>query len=165
MKATALTFALLCAFGFAHADDLRSQLDASNKAITSAMKKKDAAALTKAMKDGVTADFKYTEAGKSQTFAQMLENMKMGLAMIDKITVCEAKILTLKQKGNTATGTVEHKMVGTVKGPDKKVHSMSFTGVSANTFVKQGNKWKMASMTWKSQKQTMDGKPAPNMGH
>jgi len=167
MKALTIAVALIGALAVAHADDLRSQIVASSNKITAAMKKKDFAALSKEMKDGTTSDFKYVEAasGPPQTRDQMIQNMKMGLGMMDKLTVCTTKLLTLKQKGNTAVGTMEHTMVGTMKGQDKKSHTMSFTGVAENTYVKQGGKWKMASMTWKSQKQTMDGKPVPGMGH
>lgn len=129
------------------------------------MKKKDFATLSKQMKAGTTSDFKYTEEGKTQTFDQMMQNMKMGLGMMNKLTVCSTKLLTLKEKGDKAVATNQHMMVGTMTAPDKKTHTMSFSGVSENTYVKQGGKWKMASMTWKSMKQTMDGKPIPGMGH
>src|SRR4051812_7611675 len=114
MKALTLAVALLGVLAVAQADDLRAQIDASNKVITTAMKKKDFATLAKEMKAGSTADFKYTEAGKSQGFDTMMQNMKMGLGMMQKLTVCQAKLLTLKQKGTTATGTTEHRMVGTM---------------------------------------------------
>jgi hypothetical protein len=165
MKAFSLTFSLLIALTFARADSLRAQIDASNKVVTTAMVKKDFATLSKEMKAGSTKNFKYTEAGKSQNLDEMLVNMKMGLGMMEKLTVCEAKLISLTQKGDTAVGMMKHTMVGTTKGQDKKTHTMSFTGVSENKYVNEGGKWKMASMTWKSNKQTMDGKAVPGIGH
>jgi hypothetical protein len=159
MKALTLTIAFFAALALAQADSLRAQIDASNKTITNAMVKKDFATLSKEMKAGSTKDFKYTEAGQAQNLDEMLKNMKMGLGMMETLTVCEAKLLTLKQTGKTAVGTMHHKMVGKMKGQDKKTHTMSFSGVSQNTYVNDGGKWKMSSMTWKSQSQTMDGKP------
>jgi ketosteroid isomerase-like protein len=164
MKAVTLAIALLGALTFAHADDMRAQINADAAKISAAMKRKDFPALTKAMKEGATTDFKYTEAGKSQGFDEMLTNMKAGLAMMNKITVCKTAVGTLKKKGDIVQGTMRHIMVGTMKGEDKKMHTMSFTGVSANTYRKEGGKWKMATMTWTSMKQTMDGKPMPRMG-
>jgi hypothetical protein len=164
MKPLTIAIALIAAIAVSRAADLRAQIEASNKVITTAMKKKDFATLSKEMKAGTTSDFKYMEAGKTQSFDQMMQNMKAGLGMMNKLTVCQAKVLTLKQKGNGATTTTEHTMVGTLMGQDKKSHTMSFTGVSENTYVNQGGKWKMSSMNWKSMKQMMDGKPVPGMG-
>jgi len=44
-------------------------------------------------------------------------------------------------------------------GQDKKTHTMTFTGTSADTYVKQGGTWKMSKMAWIKQTATMDGKP------
>src|SRR4051812_15680731 len=106
MKALTLAIALLGALAASYASDLRSQIEASSQRITAAMKKKDFPTLTKEMKAGTTADFKYVEAGQTQTFDQMLQNMKMGLGMMKKLTQCTTKLLNLKQKGNTATCTM-----------------------------------------------------------
>lgn len=164
MKALTLAIALIAALTVAHAEGLRAQVEASTKAITAAMKKKDFAALTKQLKAGTTADFKYMEGGQTQTLDEMIQNMKAGLGSLDKITVCATKVITVKQKGKTAVGTIEHRMAGTMKGQDKKTHRMTFSGVAEDTYVMEGGKWKMSSMSWKSQKQTMDGKPVPGTG-
>jgi hypothetical protein len=166
MKALTLALTFLAAVAFAHAADLRTHIAASSQTIANAIKKKDFATLNKEIRAGTTSDFKYIENGKSETIDVMMQGMKMGLAMMDKITVCKTKTLTLKQKGNTAVCTMEHTMVGRMKGQDKKTHTMSFTGVSEDTYVNQGGKWKMSSMAWKSQKQSMEGKAVPSgMGH
>jgi hypothetical protein len=165
MKAFTIAIALLASYAVALADGLRTQVNASMKTITAAMKKKDFATLSKQMKAGSTADFKYVEDGRTQTLDEMLEGMKMGLGMMQKLTACNVKLLKLQEHGKTAVGSMEHNMVGTMMGQDKKTHTMSFTGVSEHTYVNVGGKWKMSSMTWKSQKQTMDGKPVTGMGH
>jgi len=128
------------------------------------MMKKDVNGLEKAMKAGVTSNFVYIENGQKQTFAEMMTNMKMGIGMMKKITVAKTKILSVKETGNKAVAMEEHTMVGTMVGPDKKTHTSGFTGVAEETYVKEGGKWKMAKMVWKSQKMTMDGKPSTGMG-
>jgi ketosteroid isomerase-like protein len=164
MKAVTLAIALLGVLTVAHADDMRAQITAGAHKISAAMKKKDFRAMTKAMREGTTSDFKYTEADTTQTFDEMIANMKAGLSTMEKITICRTKVLNLKQKGDTVYGTMQHTMAGRMKGEDKKMHTMSFSGVSANTYRKEGGKWKMATMSWTSMKSMMDGKPVPGMG-
>lgn len=159
MKALTIAVALVAALTFARADSARAQLDASMNRISAAMKSKNLAALDKEMRATSLRTFKYTEGGQSQNLDTMLKNMKTGLSSMDKLSVCTTKVLSLKEKGNSAVGLMEHKMVGTMKGEDKKTHTLAFTGVSENTYVKQNGQWKLATMKWKTQKQTMDGKP------
>jgi hypothetical protein len=159
MKVLSVAVALIGILAFAQADEVRSQIEASNKAISSMMLKKDLPGLEKAMKAGLTKNFVYIENGKSQNFTQMFENMKMGISSMKKITVASTKILSLKQKGNVVTCSMSHTMGGTMDGPDKKEHTSVFSGVADETYVKEGGKWKMSKMVWKSTKMTMDGKP------
>jgi hypothetical protein len=44
-------------------------------------------------------------------------------------------------------------------GPDKKSHTMSFSGTSTNTYVKVKGKWLMSVMSWGKSTMMMDGKP------
>jgi len=164
MKPATLAIALLATVSMSFASGLRAQVEAANKQMTTAMKKKDLATVAKLMKEGCTSDFKYMEAGNTQTIDQMIGNMKMGLGSMSKITVCTTKMLRLKQSGNNASGTMQHVMAGTTKGADKKTHKMVFSGVSSNTYRLEGGKWKMSSMEWKKMSQTMDGKPMQGMG-
>jgi hypothetical protein len=159
MKAVALTLGFVALVSYAQADSLKSQVAASNAKITNAMKKKDFATLSKVMKAAVTKDFVYVEDGRSQNFDQMFANMKMGLGSLKKITVCEAKSLSLKQMGNRASGSTRHRLGGSNMGPDKKEHTLVFSGVSTDSYVKQGSMWKLSKMVWKTQSMTMDGKP------
>ncbi len=164
MRAFIVAIALVGLLSVSSAQSLRSQVETADKAIAAAIKKKDFSKLSMLMRSVTTDDFKYTEAGKSQSYAEMTANMKTGLGMMGKITVCTVRLLTLHQHGSTADGTTRHTMAGIVKTNDKKVHKMSFTGVSANTYRLEGHKWKLVSMKWVSQKQSMDGKPVPSMG-
>jgi hypothetical protein len=158
MKAMLVSVVLLAGIAAAQAQSLHSQIEAANQKIVAAMKKKDIPAIAKAIKAGTTANFVYTEAGKSQTFDQMMADMKMGLNSMSKITVCEEKILSLKEKGNTATGTTSHKMGGIATGPDKKPHTMVYMGTSTDQYVKEKGVWKMSKMAWNMTGMTMDGK-------
>ena len=159
MKAVCIGIAFVVALSIAQADGLRAHVEASTKAIASAMKKKDFASLEKQMRAGSTADFKYTEQGKTEGLDAMLTQMKAGLGMMNSFSVCKLEILSLKQNGNSAVGMLRHTLTGTMKGADKKTHTMTFTGVSQNTYKNVGGQWKMSSMTWKSQNESMDGKP------
>lgn len=143
----------------AHAQSLRSTIDAGNAKVASAMKKKDFVALNKAIKGIVTPDFVYVEAGRKQNVDTMLANMKMGIGSMGKVTVASAKVLALKEKGSTASAKTQHTIGGTMPGPDGKPHEMTIVGSVEETYVKKGGKWKMSKMVWLSQKMLMDGKP------
>ena len=162
MKVSALIVIAACGLSAAQAQSLKSTIESSNKRITDAMKAQDFAKLAQELKAVVTTDFVYSEdgqPGKPQTFDQMLANMKMGLSSMKKVTIANATFLTLKEKGNTATSTAKHTMGGMVPGPDKKTHLLVYSGISTDVYVKQGSKWKMKSMAWKTTSMTMDGKP------
>jgi hypothetical protein len=78
---------------------------------------------------------------------------------MDKIDSTSARIVTLKQHGNTATGTTEHRMKGIMKGPDKKLHTMDWTGEFTEQYRKVDGKWKTSAMIAGKQTFLMDGKP------
>lgn len=160
-----ITFAivLVALVATAFAGNLRSEIESWNKQVTNAMMKKDMAGLEKIMKAGVTANFKHIENGQTLNFKQMWERMKMGFGSMKKLTKASTKIIAFSEKGNTAVAKVEHAMEGVMMMEDKKEHTMGFSGVAEHTYVKQGKTWKMSKMEWKSQKNTMDGKPM-NMG-
>jgi hypothetical protein len=150
--------ALLCV---ASAQSLRSQIEAANKTTHKLMMAKDVKGLTKEWKGAATADFKYVDAGRTMNMDQMCQGMAMGLGQMKKLLKADSKILSVKEKGNTGTSTTDHIMEGVTVGPDKKPHTMTFKGVSTETYVKQGGKWKMSKMAWGKQTMLMDGKPMP----
>jgi hypothetical protein len=160
MKALTFTVALVGIVAAAQADTLRSQIEAMNKTVGASMMKRDIGGFVKACKGGMTKDFKYVEAGKSESFDKMAEGVKMGFSQMAKVSVAKSKILSLTEKGNKATALTEHTMAySSVPGPDKKSHTVTMVGTSTDTYVKVGSRWMMSSMTWGSQKMTMDGKP------
>lgn len=162
MRSLFVIASLVVAVASAQGQSLRAEADAAGKAIGAAMKKKDFAALSKAMKASCTKDFVYIEKGVKgppQNIDQVIEGIKMGLSSMSKVTVADAKILSLKEKGNTGWAKAQHTMGGITAGPDKKNHTMIIVGTVEETYVKQGGKWKMSKMVWLSQKMTMDGKP------
>jgi len=158
--------ALMAVACTAHADSLKDQIEASNKAIGAAMKKKDFVALDKLLRAAVTSDFVYIEGKQKMNYDTMFKGMKMGISGMSKVTVVESKTLSLKSSGDKGTAVTQHKMGGIVMGPDKKTHTMVMGGTSTETLVKQGGKWKIAKMVWGSSTYTMDGKPmdASKMG-
>lgn len=159
MKIATLTFLLACSITVASAGSLRSDIEALDKTVHETMMRKDAVGFTKAMRAATTKDFKYVENGKTMSFDKMVEGIKSGFALMKKMLAADPKILTVKEKGNTGVATIQHNLSGIMVGPDKKNHTMTFTGVSTDIYRKEGGKWKMTSMTWTSQKMFMDGKP------
>lgn len=122
----------------------------------SVMMHKDIDGFVKVVKGGTTEDFKYSENGRDMTFDQMVDGMKQGFAMLSKVVSADSKLLTLEEHGDSATSTTRHSMLGITQ--DGK-HKMGFTGTSVETYRKENGKWLMASMAWKSEQMTMDGKP------
>jgi len=161
MKALALPVCLLGLLTIASADALRDQINSMSAAVGKSLMAKDIVGFAKAIKPGVTADFKYLDnpTAKPMNFDQMVAGMKMGVGSYTKVTVAEARILSVKPAGDSATVLMSHKMAGLITGPDKKSHVQSFTGISIDTYKKVGGAWKMASMTIKSSEMKMDGKP------
>ena len=143
----------------AHADSLRGQIEKADKAIYTAMLAKDFATLDKVFKAGCAKGFKYLEAGQTQSLEEMLKNMKMGLGSMTKITQAKSQILTLKEKGKTATGTSKRWVGGIVVGPDKKPHEIVYGGTTEDSYVLEGGKWKYSKLEWKTNFATSDGKP------
>ncbi len=159
MKALAIAISLVTLSSLAQAESARAEIERVNTSIGHAMVKKDFKGLDKIMKSHMTSDFKYTEAGQTQTYDQMFANIKQGLGMYSKVTKAKATIKTFKQKGNSAWALTSHSMAGTVMGQDKKPHKMTFNGDAAETYVKQGKTWKMSKMEWGKNAMLMDGKP------
>jgi len=159
MKALSLVFAVASLATLAHADSLRSSIEKGDKAVSKASLAKDMVALEKALRAYMAPGFVYSEGGKKQTVDEMISGMKMGIGGFKKVTVSESKIISLKEKGSTATAVMTRAMGGVMTGPDKKEHTMVYSGTTDETFVKLNGKWLSKSMTWRSSKVTMDGKP------
>lgn len=154
---TSLLFCGLAALSFA--GSLKTEIEAMNAKVTQALMKKDLTTFEKVVRGGVTKDFKHIENGQTQSFDEMLVGMKQGMAMCKKMKQCTAKLVSLKESGNTALAITRHSMTAIIVGEDKKDHVMAFTGDSRDTYRKVGGKWKLASMEWTNMKTTMDGKP------
>jgi len=159
MKQFAVALTFVAVLGTASAQSLRSELDAANRAVGKMMMARDIKGFTKVMKATVTPDFVYAEAGRTLTFDQMCAEMGMGMSQMKKMHKAESKTLSLVEKGNAATVMTSHHMSGTMIGPDKKTHVMTFTGTSKDTYVKKGGAWKMSKMAWVKQTMLLDGKP------
>ena len=157
MKLIALSFAALSLAAVSSAD-LKSELKEMNARVGNAMVKGDMKNLEAMMKAGVTKDFTYTESGQTMNFSQMMEMMKQSMGAM-KTTSAHTDIVTVKEKGNMGVATQKRTMTGTMTGPDKKSHKMSFNGTTTDTFVKVGKEWKMSKMVWGKNTMMMDGKP------
>lgn len=157
MKKLAIMLPFIAVAGMAHAD-LRSEITASFKKIEMASMSKDVKGTEAAYRQSVTPDFKYVQGGKAQDFKTFLGEFTMSITMTDKITSHSTRILSLTQNGDKATGQIERKMAGFIKGQDKKSHVMDWTGVFTEEYRKVGGKWKTAKMTAGKQKFLMDGK-------
>lgn len=145
-------------------DDFRTQVNAQGKKYESAMLKKDIKAFGKLLDMYTTKDFVYKENGQSMGKKQMFEQMSMSIKGFSKVTKFKSRVLTAQVQGNKATATVSNLMEGTMVGPDKKKHTMSFGGNTVETFVKEGKTWKMSIMEWKTTEMKQDGKVVPMPG-
>lgn len=138
---------------------LKASIEAGNKQIEKALLSKDIAKFEKVVRPMMTKDFVHVENGQSMNFDKMVETMKQGYGMLDKITKVKASATQIKESGKTGSCIMAHEMTGTVKGGDKKTHVLAFVGHTKNSFRKEGGKWLMSRMEWVDQKMTMDGKP------
>lgn len=159
MKARILLIALFGCSSFAFAgSSLKSEIQSMNDMAAKMLMKKDVDGFMKAIKPGVTSDFKYIEEGRAENFDAMAGMMKQGMAGFSKMVKVHANLVSLKETGSTAVANTKHVMVGVMAGKGKP-HTMAMTGLSVDTYKKQNGKWKLATMSWKSTTMTMDGKP------
>ena len=145
-------------------DDFRNQMNRQSKKYETAMLKKDIKACGNLLDMYTTKNFVYKENGQSMTKKQMFDQMSMSVKGFQKVTKFKSRILTAQVQGNKATCTVGNLMEGTMIGPDKKKHTMSFGGNTVETFVKEGKTWKMSIMEWKTMETKQDGKVVPMPG-
>ena len=139
--------------------DLRSDLETARRKQEKATMAKDMKGAEAVMKENLTPDFKYVQGTKTQDAKTYIMNFTATLAMMEKITSSSQRILSLKESGSKGSGMIELKMVGTMKGPDKKPHAIDWTGNFAEEYRKVGGKWKTSKMVQGKQKFLMDGKP------
>jgi len=139
--------------------DLKAELNASNKKLDAAMRAKDLKGLESLMRRSVSSDFKFFQDGKSQDFKTFIGNLTMSIAMMESVTVASTRVLGLTVDGAKGSSQVEHTLAGTMKTPDKKVHSTRWVGVFAESYRKVGGRWKTVKISTTSQKYWMDGKP------
>lgn len=159
MKRLALLPVLAFAALAAPQSALQKHLEGQAKKIDACLLKMDMAGFEKLVRPNATKDFKHVENGRSLNLDQTIAQMKSGLVGLKKLTKVESKFLSFKQTGNTAVAKQSHLMAGILVGPDKKEHMMAYSGVSMNTYRKEGGVWKMAIMDWKATSMTLDGKP------
>lgn len=152
MGRLAFTLTAVAVAAGAQAGTLRAQIEAMNRKMDGIMMKRDANAFLRAVKPGVTKDFKYTEQGRTSNFDQMFAGVKMGFAGTKSMKSCTSRMVSLVEKGNTAISTTYHQMEGTSQGNGTKPMPFKFSGTSVETYKKVGGKWLMSSMSWKSQK-------------
>jgi hypothetical protein len=157
MKAFVVLFTALSLVGLGHAD-LKSQLKASNTKLDAAMRTKDLKGLESLMKGTVTSDFQFWQEGKSQDFKTFIGNLTASIGMMESVAVASTKVVTVKEAGAAGSGTIEHTLVGTMKSPDKKVHSTRWVGTFAESYRKVGGQWKTVKISTTSQKYFIDGK-------
>ena len=138
---------------------LRDHIKMINSKVEVLFKKKDVAGFEKFMRPLVTKDYQFIEEGKSATFDEMVAQLGEGFKMLGDVTATRARLLTLKETGDSATSTQSHDIYCVNIGADKKQHKMAFLGRSTHTYVRVNGKWLLSKMQVTSTKVTMDGKP------
>src|SRR5579862_7090119 len=111
MKRLVLGFAVFSLCTLSVADSLRSDIESMSRTMRTVMMKKDLNLFTKTVKGNISKDFKYSEGGRSMSFDKMVDGMKMSFASMSKVTAADSKILSLKEKGSSATCVMSHRMV------------------------------------------------------
>lgn len=159
VKEFSFVLSLITVAGVAHAD-LRSEIMASRNKQEKAAIAKDIKGAEAALRESITSDFTFVQGGQTQDIPTFIKNYKDSIVMTEKVLSSSTRILSLKQNGNTGTAKTELKMTGTMKGADKKIHTMDWTGFFTEEFRKVGGKWKTSKMVAGTQKFLMDGKPA-----
>lgn len=132
---------------------------AARQKLEKAVMAKDGKGAEAAMRESLTPDFRYVQGGKVQDLKTYIDNFTASIGMMEKITSSSTRVISLKETGDTASGQIEHVMTGTMKSPNKKAHTMRWSGVFTEGYRKVGGKWKTATMTAGAQKFLVDGKP------
>ena len=145
--------------GIASAQSLKKAIHRMNVDVTRALKNKDMAKFEKITRPNVTSDFKHIDMGKTQSYDEMLTDIKQSFGMIQKFTSASATTNKIRINGDTATSVSHHRMAGIMMGPDNKKHRMLMVGATHDTYRKEDGKWKLAVMEWFNEKMTLDGKP------
>jgi 23S rRNA pseudoU1915 N3-methylase RlmH len=158
MQKIAILAILVATAAVGTAQSLKSYAESMDKKLNAVMMKKDIDGFVKIVKPMVTKDFKYVENGQTMNFDAMVSMMRQGMGMLEKMTKVSSKILSCKESGNNGVIMSSHMSEGIMTGPDKKKHTMGFTGKSKDIYVKMKGKWMLKSMTWTESVMTMDGK-------
>jgi len=163
MKKLALLFSLIAVVDLAHAD-LRSEIMTARRKQEKAAMAKDLKGVEAAMKESLTPDFKYVQAGVTQDAKTFIKEFSASVVMMDKISSSSSRIISLKESGSKASGEIELSMTGSMKMPEKKgaamkSHPISYVGLFSEEYRKVGGKWKMSKMTAGKQNFMVDGKP------
>jgi uncharacterized protein DUF4440 len=165
MKLRFIAIALMALPGLCFAGSLRSQIQASEKPIARAMMHRDIGMFKRAVKGGMTDDFQYIDdGGAPMGFDKMVEGIRQTYAMMTKVTRATSKVILVQQSGDKGSAVEKHFMEGMIRGEDKKLHKMLFVGTSTETYRKEHGRWKMASMSMKTDKMLMDGHPVSMAG-
>ncbi len=151
-----LSLTALAALSYA---DLRSDITAARQKQEKAAKAKDIKGVEAAMKESLTPDFKYVQDGKTQDAKTYTKEFVDTLRMTEKVASSSSRIISLKESGNKGSAEIELHMTGTMRNPDKPIHTINWTGLFTEEYRKVDGKWKTAKMTAGKQKFLMDGKP------
>jgi hypothetical protein len=106
-----------------------------------------------------TADFTYTEDGKTMTGKEISAQMDTQLKAVKGPISCKFIVTSLTITGKKAAVKVTDNTVMTVPGKDGKPHKMGTSTLSTGEVVKTSKGWLLKSITVVSNKYTMDGKP------
>jgi len=114
---------------------------------------------TDALAQSLTDNWEMTGPnGQTMAHKSDMANFK---AQLDAMQDFRAKfhVMRVKQEEGETVVRARFDFTGKVKGKDGKLHRVRQTGVNDETWVKEGDMWKMSKMHTIEQKYTMDGKP------
>jgi len=109
--------------------------------------------------------FTETEMGKTYTAQEANSQMKQQFAMTKQVTKMNLKVTSIKVTGKTAAATTSYSFTAKVTGRDKKLHTLSVSGTTAEDLMKTSKGWMFKSERDTGSKIMMDGKPfSPGAG-
>ncbi len=109
------------------------------------------------LRQRVTPGFRYVEDGRAGGLKAMCDGIAMNLAGLKKLTRADADIVSIKGNANEAKVMICHTLAG-IAGRGTDVHTITYAGTSADSYVKVAGAWQLARVEWIKQDVYYDGK-------
>jgi ketosteroid isomerase-like protein len=158
ISALVLVAATVSAFALQSAD-VKKAIELKEKQFISAFRAKDISWFQKCS----TADFvAYDQHGKKYTKEQAMAQMSE-LFQVLKVESVSSSVKSIKMQGKDVLVVTETTLKGTIPNAQGKTSKLVDVSSDEELWVKSGSDWKIKVDRTKSDKATLDGKPAQGM--